>query len=263
MTGSPAGKVQVFTGTQWAVALSLIFAPLAAYAWAFWGQWSMTPTAWANFATYVTGTVAVAIGALGFYALLLTIKVQQDQLAHLTRESESRYFEEQLDRLLRTLGDVLKDTDIRRTSTGIVVAQGRDAFKNLFRHRFRRIYARYQRGDYLVDDRTAVRQSFDELYRRFGSDFGHYFRTLYHCVLLVHNQQRMSAHEKKRYFDLILCRMSKFELALLFYNCLGSIGERKFKVLIEEYGLLEHLDPTLLLSPSHRNFYGAGAGIGT
>jgi hypothetical protein len=239
--------------------LLVIAAPILIYGWVFRGQWSGDPGDWANFATYVAGTVAVVIGAFGFYALLLTLKLQQFQLDRLSEEAQSQEFERRLEGLLVTLGEVLRETDIRQLPSGAVVARGRDAFKNLFRRKLKRIYKPYELGNHLVDDRTAVRQSFDELYRRSGSDFGHYFRTLYHCVLLVDEQVGLTKAQRKKYFDLIFCRLSKFELILLFYNGLGSIGERKFKPLIERHGLLEHVDVSLLMSSEHWGYYEVGA----
>ena len=251
--------MDVLSKKQLASILALIVAPVMIYACVFQGQWSRDPSDWAGFATYVAGTTAVVIGAFGFYALLLTIKMQQVQLDRLSQDARSQEFERRLEGLLVTLAEVLGETDIRQVSTGAVVARGRDAFKNLFRRKLKRIYKQYELGNHLIDDRAAVRKSFDELYRRFGSDFGHYFRTLYHCVLLVDEQLYLSEAQRKKYFDLIFCRLSKFELILLFYNGLGTIGERKFKPLIECHGLLEHVDVSLLMSSEHLGYYKASA----
>jgi len=47
-----------------------------------------------------------------------------------------------------------------------------------------------------------------------------------------------------------------YELCLLFYNGLGSEGE-KFKPLIEKFGLLENLHdrPKILINPIHESYY--------
>ena len=44
-------------------------------------------------------------------------------------------------------------------------------------------------------------------------------------------------------------RLSSYELALLFYNCLSSVGIDKFKPLIEKYEILENMDFELLTNP--------------
>jgi hypothetical protein len=47
-------------------------------------------------------------------------------------------------------------------------------------------------------------------------------------------------------------------LTLLFYNCVTPLGD-KFKLLVEEFGLLENLEKSLLIDPEHANFYDASA----
>lgn len=36
--------------------------------------------------------------------------------------------------------------------------------------------------------------------------------------------------------------MSSYEVLLLFYNCIWSVGKKHFKQLVEEYHLLEHIN---------------------
>ena len=255
--------MQDFSRKEIAGALSLIAAPVLVHAWVFRARLSINPNDWANFATYVAGTAGVIVGAIGLYALLHTLRLQRLQVDNIKADAQAQEFERHLEGLLSTLAGILRETDIRQVSDGRVIARGRDAFKNLFRRKLKKIYEPYRRGDHLVDERTAVRQSFDELYRRFGSDFGHYYRTLYHCVLMVDQAAHLSPRQKKKYLDLIFCRLSKFELVLFFYNGLGSIGERKFKLLIERYGLLEHVDKRLLLIDAHAGLYEPGAWLST
>jgi hypothetical protein len=60
--------------------------------------------------------------------------------------------------------------------------------------------------------------------------------------------------DKRRYTSLARAQLSQYELALLFYNGISPLGE-KFKPVIEEFGLLENLDETLLFEPGHEEFY--------
>lgn len=235
-----------------------IFAPVFAYGVAFWGQWDLSPAAWESFSVFLAGTSAVVVGALGFAGLLYTVFLQQAQLTDLSQESKTREVEQHLDRLLRTLSEILNGTDIR--SSGAVVAAGRDAYRSFYRRKLAGIYKIKKKQNSGASERELVRESFDALYSKFGSDFGHYFRTLYHAVLAVHGAE-LSLTWKKKQMDLIFCRLSKFELALLAYNCLGTKGEQKFKPLVERYGLLEHLDQSLLLDKSHAEFFTPSSGV--
>jgi hypothetical protein len=82
-----------------------------------------------------------------------------------------------------------------------------------------------------------------------------YFRNLYHIVKFIKTSE---IRDKRRYTSLVRAQLSAYELALLFYNGLSVFGEG-FKPLIEEFGLLEHLDDSLLVDRSHRQFYAPSA----
>jgi hypothetical protein len=92
---------------------------------------------------------------------------------------------------------------------------------------------------------------------------GHYFRTLYHVFKFIHDSNAFTEYEdKRRYTSLVRAQLSAYELALLFYNGLAPFPAHeanKFKPLIERYGLLEHLDESLLLDKSHNDFYSPSA----
>jgi hypothetical protein len=45
----------------------------------------------------------------------------------------------------------------------------------------------------------------------------------------------------------------------LFYNCLSDYGSEKLKPLVEEYGLLEKIDPSTLIIPEHRQLFDESA----
>jgi hypothetical protein len=83
----------------------------------------------------------------------------------------------------------------------------------------------------------------------------HYFRIFYHTIKFVKNS---AIEPKRRYTSLARAQLSAYELVLLFYDGLIPKGE-KLKPLIEEFGLLEHLDTTLLLNPDHLKYYDEGA----
>lgn len=102
-------------------------------------------------------------------------------------------------------------------------------------------------------DPKFVREQYSEFYQKFQPVLGHYFRTLYHVFRFV-AQSDFSKDEKRRYSSLARAQLSSGELLLLFYNCLSEYGE-KFRPLVEEFGLLEHLDRNMLLDSSHVGFY--------
>lgn len=237
-----------------AIAVGLIAAPVLLYgAWFPVGPVGASEE-WSRLGSFLSGTSGIVVGALGFFALIYTIRLQQRQIDELAREAGTREAEQHLDRLLSLLAQLLADTDIRNKRTGAVVATGRDAFRHFYGRKFARIYCSHIKGPGLKEERELVRLAFDQLYRKSGSDFGQYFRSLYHAVRWVH-EAAQPVSWKKRQMDLIFCRLSRFELVMLAYNCLSTRGEVRFKPLLEKYGLLEHLDEDLFLDSSHRSFF--------
>lgn len=78
--------------------------------------------------------------------------------------------------------------------------------------------------------------------------FDHYFRNLYRLIKYVHkaDPKTISAKEKYEYIALVRGTLSRYELVLIYYNCLSSVGNRKFKPLVEQYSLLKNLREDLL-----------------
>lgn len=248
----------VLIGGLLAALIGLIALPVLLYAKWFPNGPLGDSEEWSRFGDFLAGTSGVVVGALGFFALVYTIRMQQRQIDEIARDNNARVSEQHLDRLMVLMTQLLADTDVRNRRTGAVIASGRDAFRHFYNRKFARLYFDHLENNELADDRDVVRRSFDQLYRKSGSDFGQYFRSLYHAVRWVHDA-RQSAAWKRRQMDLIFCRMSTFELVMLAYNCLSSRGERKFKPLVEAYGLLEHLDKDIFLCSHHPLFFAPSA----
>ena len=243
-----------------ALSMGVCMFPLALYFYTFHGDLSTTQSDWGVFGEYVSGTVGTLFSAAAFLALLVTLWQQRKQIAITEQTNQRAQLESSLMHLLTVLGELLRDTDLRSRKTHKVVAQGRDAFRNIYLRKFSFIYRRNSSNPLgTMSEREIVRHSVDELYRRFGSDFGHYFRTLYRAVVLVSDATFLTDDERGKYIALITCRLSKFELLLLFYNCLGSIGERKFRHLAERFCLFENLDSTLVKNFKHITFFATSA----
>ena len=71
-----------------------------------------------------------------------------------------------------------------------------------------------------------------------NSQFGHYFRNLYHIVKYIHES---SIEHKPRYASQVRAQFSQAEYELLTVNGLRNLGNSKFKPLIEEYSLLHEM----------------------
>ncbi|EIJ36986.1 putative phage abortive infection protein [Thiothrix nivea] len=73
-----------------------------------------------------------------------------------------------------------------------------------------------------------------------GEDLGQYFRTLYNILKFIDNNKEID--NKKLYTNLLRAQLSRYELALLFYNCLSDFGEQKMAPLVKKYEILKHLE---------------------
>jgi hypothetical protein len=105
------------------------------------------------------------------------------------------------------------------------------------------------------DERLAIEFYEDDVYKGHEPYLGPYFRNLYHIFKFVKSSD---VEPKRQYTSLMRAQLSRYELFFLFYNCLGSHG-KGFKPLVEEFGLLEHLDTKALLSETHRLLYAESA----
>ncbi|WP_336931163.1 putative phage abortive infection protein [Acinetobacter tandoii] len=80
---------------------------------------------------------------------------------------------------------------------------------------------------------------------------GSYFRICYQIVKLIDQNptlrkaspvfRKKYSIDQKKYFDIFRSTLSQYELEAFFFNCLSPYGNKKFKKLIEKYGLLEPL----------------------
>lgn len=83
------------------------------------------------------------------------------------------------------------------------------------------------------------------------SQFGSYFRLSYQVVKLINNNESLKLYKgykdksysvkQKEYFDIFRATFNQYELEAFFFNCAYSYGDRKFKVLLEDYGFFEPL----------------------
>lgn len=94
-----------------------------------------------------------------------------------------------------------------------------------------------------------IRLAYLEFYQMYQADLGHYFRFLYNILKYVDASDRDDV-DKQLYSNLLRAQLSVDELVLLAYNCFGP-GREKFKPLVEKYDLLQNLESSSLLYPSH------------
>jgi hypothetical protein len=180
------------------------------------------------------------------------IERQQKQFEVQQRSIERQAFDNYFFQLLNLQNQIA--SQLRQTvedgKGGTAKLEGRECFASWYAD-LKQDYARQlsasQTGRVSVD--------MDKCYACFYHDhqevLGHYFRNLYHLVKVVKlSDVVLEYKDKRRYTSLVRAQLSAYELALLYYNGLSEFG-RHFKPWIEEFGLLEHLDKSILLDERH------------
>lgn len=88
---------------------------------------------------------------------------------------------------------------------------------------------------------SELKKVYDKFYaNEFGDDLGQYFRTLYNILKFVDNNKNIK--DKTIYTNLLRAQLSRYELLILFYNCISSLGEEKMAPLVKKYNILKHLE---------------------
>ena len=162
------------------------------------------------------------------------LKGQKEQLEAQNKTFQKQAFENTFFQLLRLHNEMVRLIDMRKASGPIV---GRDCFQ-VFYDTFKRYYDEILKkhpGETLIN---AIGKAYAKLYFHNRSDLSGYFRALYNIITFVESSDVV---DKRLYFNTVRAQLSDYELLLLFYHCLSTVGRDHFKPLVEKYSLLKDL----------------------
>ena len=258
------------------VLVALIAVGLTAiYFWQFWGSLSSKQEVWGQFGEYVGGLLSPLFASAALLALLYTIIVQnkdiressqqvyasqlvlEKQVAVLARQNfESTFFQ-----MLRLYNELVEQFRIEKFNPSEYAASGtnreyvgRESFRRLQELLCRDYVERVNRGDYVEAKLNAIDIEYQKFYKMYGGFVGHYFRTIYNIIKFVDRDANVVG-DPKVYTNLLRAQLSKYELGLLFYNCVSKYGRVKLLPLIKKYDLLKHLEDEVLHDPSDRELF--------
>ncbi|MDY0194010.1 MAG: putative phage abortive infection protein [Aliarcobacter butzleri] len=80
--------------------------------------------------------------------------------------------------------------------------------------------------------------NYDKFNNNYEKFTGTYFGQAYQILKFINEN---NIENKQRYVNIFRAQFTKDELEFLFYHCLGSIGKRRFKKLVEDYEFFEHI----------------------
>ncbi|MEL3921995.1 putative phage abortive infection protein [Aeromonas enteropelogenes] len=211
------------------------------------------------------GVLNALFSGLAFAGLLYSIRLQGKELADSKSEMKSQgaeflaqtkamnrqAFDSAFFQLLNFNNDIAKGTDLALAHTFeesqdemsskdvFYSGSGRAAFKEMYR--FLVDVMEYREFAYIPDQFMEMQETYMSFHNKVGEHLAHYFRNLYQVLKFIDDSSILNGYEKKKYSNMIRAQVSKYELVLLFYNCLSPLGFDKFKPLLEKYEFFEHL----------------------
>ena len=215
---------------------------------------------WGAFGDYMGGLLNPFIAFLAFLALLKTIEIQSKELK-LTREEleestdalnkqhaalKLQIFESTFFRLVDLYNQTVSLLEIKTTSD---TSKGRDFFLEANKEFGVLIKNELTDIDNIIIRKTILINGYEAFYSAHGHRVGHYFRILYNIFKYIDDNRDLLDEldlDPFTYSNIIRAQISKYELSLLFYNCLSRHGEGMIKY-IKEYKLLKHLEKIALL----------------
>jgi len=244
----------------------------AAYFLQFWGSLSTKQEVWGWFGEYVGGLLSPLFALAALLALLYTIILQNREIKESSRQVRAsqlvlekqvtvlarQNFESTFFQMLRLYNELVQQLRIKKIDADEYAASGtnreylgRECFKRLEEVLCRDYIERVNRGDYIEPKLEAIDIEYQRFYQAYGGFVGHYFRTIYNIIKFV-DRDAAVVGDPKFYANLLRAQLSKYELGLLFYNCLSKYGRMKLQPLVKKFDLLKHLEDEVLHDPSDR-----------
>ncbi len=105
-----------------------------------------------------------------------------------------------------------------------------------------------------------LKNTYEEFYKEYDANLGHYFRFVYNIVKFIHESFPHEPQLQARYVGLLQAQMSNDEMGLLFYNCLSAhgintAGQPQFKEWLDEYNFFENIDRRCVFDESYTRLY--------
>jgi len=229
---------------------------------------------WAQFGDFIGGILNPLLAFLAFIALLFTIKLQSDALNISKEELEATRKELEKSRIAQEKQSISLELQNKATNLQIfentffqLISLFNNTLENLNLEvellmnsltinnvKYLETTVDLNKCNFLVEGNNTgkevilkllkfyknriTKDTYDIFNEKFENITGVYFGQIYQILKLIHES---NIEKKERYINIIRVQFTKEELEFLFYHCLGIIGKRKFKKLIEDYSFFEHI----------------------
>lgn len=229
---------------------------------------------WGTFGDFIGGTLNPIFALFSLFAIIYTIKIQTEEL-ELSREElretrkelkESRIAQQEQSESLKLQNEATKlqifentffkllelfNAELKNLILEIKVDQSDYININGIKISYNRKYDELTFGQLLgkpviVNLLKLFKMNYFPLYDKYNFKIenitGAYFGQIYQILKFIDDSFIEKKIDKpQRYVNIFRAQFTKDELEFLFYHCLGIIGKRKFKELVEKYQFFEHI----------------------
>lgn len=214
-----------------------------------------------------TGFINTLFSSLAFAGVILTLYWQIKENSNSKEEDHRKQFEDVFFHMTEDFETIIAGLKIEMVNpyenisaewesqeddniNGKHYIEGREVFRYLYEQQLKD-------G---VHMREAISDSKMDGYERFmEGQLDHYFRYFYRILRYIDDNKLIDDNEKYRYACVLRAHMSSYELLIMHYNGLSTIGKKKLKPLLERYSMLNNIRGDKLTSGSidgDKEFFG-------
>lgn len=200
-----------------------------------------------DFGQFYSGTIGVIFAIVASIIAYTTYRQQ-------VKVSQYQNFETTFFKMLEMTENNVRTMDITfKSSSDRTDLVGRKSFERIYRElliRFNQIFNKenttseffeLSEKEKLNRELEIIQEAYDEFSKEFLISVGPYLRHLFYLINYIDEQTFLDFKQKRFYINMIRTQLSAYELIILFYACLSKRGYKKFKPLIEKYGILSHI----------------------
>ncbi len=234
-------------------AITLLVVALGFYFYNFNNGLSDDSSTWGTFGDFMGGTLNPIFALFSLFAIIYTIKIQTQELELSRKELEatkeelekSRIAQEEQSESLKlqnqaTKLQIFENIFFQLNNLFLSMKKSLKGFSSDIFTRGNEIYGNDVLKEYL--HRYKKDSIYDIFYSKYENELGIYFSQIYQILKVVNdNYLEKKLDNPKRYTNIFRAQFTKDELEFLFYHCLGTIGQRRFKQLVEDYEFFEHI----------------------
>lgn len=258
------------------IAIGLFIITIGIYFVNFNNGFSPDRSDWGTFGDFMGGTLNPLFAFLSLFAIIYTIRVQTQELEYSRKELiatkeeleksriaqeeqsksfiiqnasiERQTFENTFFQLVNSLTNTrdniildirvhphfnectLNDMPYKKNEFGLRKDQKLQSYEAI------KMYLKMLK----LNEETITSKIYDNFNTKFEGYTGAYFGQIYQILKFIKGSHISNQQD---YINLFRAQFTKEELEFLFYHCLGEIGSRKFKLLVEEFQFFEHISP--------------------